>query len=47
MQLALVDMQRRVQGRVPLPWIRWIEWLRSQQAAGRRSSFHRHPARME
>jgi hypothetical protein len=36
MQLALVDMQRRVQGRVPLPWIQVDpEWLRSQQSAGR------------
>ena len=32
MQLALVDMQRRVQSRVPLPWIQTdAEWLRSQQ----------------
>ena len=36
MQLALVDMQRRVQSRVPLPWIQVDpEWLRSQQTAGR------------
>jgi hypothetical protein len=36
MQIALVDMQRRVQGRVPLPWIQVDpEWLRAQQAAGR------------
>ena len=36
MQLALVDVQRRVQGRVPLPWIQVDPaWLRSQQAAGR------------
>ena len=36
MQLALVDMQRRVQSRVPLPWIQADpEWLRTQQAAGR------------
>jgi len=36
MQLALVDMQRRVQSRVPLPWIHADpEWLRAQQAAGR------------
>jgi FdhE protein len=36
MQIALVDMQRRVQGRVPLPRIA-IEpaWARMQQAAGR------------
>jgi hypothetical protein len=37
MQLALVAMQRRVQARVPLPWIQADpEWLRTQQAAGRR-----------
>jgi FdhE protein len=36
MQLALVEMQRRVQGRVPLPWLQVDpEWMRSQQAAGR------------
>ena len=36
MQLALVDMQRRVQSRVPLPWIQVEpEWLRAQQTAGR------------
>ena len=36
MQIALVDMQRRVQGRVPLPWIQVDpEWLRAQQAAAR------------
>jgi hypothetical protein len=36
MQLALVDMQRRVQGRVPLPWIPVdATWLQAQQAAGR------------
>jgi FdhE protein len=36
MQLALVEMQRRVQGRVPLPWIQVDpEWLRGQQSAGR------------
>src|SRR6185295_17034077 len=36
MQIALVDMQRRVQGRVPLPWIQVApDWLRAQQAAGR------------
>ena len=36
MQIALVDMQRRVQGRVPLPWIQVDpEWMRLQQAAGR------------
>jgi len=36
MQIALVDMQRRVQGRVPLPWIAVDPtWLKAQQAAGR------------
>jgi hypothetical protein len=36
MQLALVEMQRRVQGRVPLPWIQPDPaWLAAQQAAGR------------
>jgi len=35
MQIALVEIQRRVQSRVPLPWIQDPEWLRAQQAAGR------------
>lgn len=36
MQLALVDMQRRVQGRVPLPWIQVDPtWATEQQRAGR------------
>ena len=36
MQIALVEMQRRVQARVPLPWIQTDpEWLRTQHAAGR------------
>ena len=36
LQLALVEIQRRVQSRVPLPWIQADEpWLRAQQAAGR------------
>src|SRR5262245_31984524 len=36
MQIALVDMQRRVQARVPLPWMQVDGgWLQSQQAAGR------------
>ena len=36
MQLALVEMQRRVQGRVPLPWIHpEASWLAAQQQAGR------------
>jgi len=36
MQIALAEMQRRVQSRVPLPWIQVDpEWLHAQQAAGR------------
>jgi len=36
MQLELVEMQRRVQARVPLPWIHPDpEWLATQQSAGR------------
>jgi len=36
MQIALAEMQRRVQSRVPLPWIQVDpEWLIAQQAAGR------------
>jgi FdhE protein len=36
MQLALVEMHRRVQARVPLPWIQADpEWVASQQQAGR------------
>ena len=36
MQIALVDMQRRVQSRVPLPWIQVDpDWQQAQQAAGR------------
>jgi formate dehydrogenase formation protein len=36
MQIQLVEMQRRVQSRVPLPWIQVDpEWLRAQQTAGR------------
>ncbi len=36
MQLALVEMQRRVQARVPLPWIQADPaWVQSQQSAGR------------
>ena len=36
MQLALLDTHRRVQARVPLPWIRTDpEWLAAQQRAGR------------
>ena len=36
MQLALIDTARRVQSRVPLPWIQPNpEWLRTEHAAGR------------
>lgn len=36
MQIELVEMQRRVQARVPLPWIQPDPtWLAAQQAAGR------------
>src|SRR5262245_31461233 len=36
MQIALVDMQRRVQSRVPLPWIQVDnDWVRAQREAGR------------
>lgn len=36
MQIALVEMQRRVQSRVPLPWIQVDpEWPKKQLAAGR------------
>ena len=36
MQIALVDMQRRMQTRVPLPWISADdEWLQGQEKAGR------------
>jgi hypothetical protein len=36
LQIALVDMQRRVQGRVPLPWIQPDPaWVAAQQQAGR------------
>ncbi len=36
MQIALHDMRRRVQSRVPLPWIQVdAAWLQSQFAAGR------------
>ena len=36
MQVALVDMQRRVQGRVPLPWIQADSaWMKAQHQAGR------------
>jgi len=38
MQIALVDVQRRVQARVPLPWIQSDPaWLATQQAQGRPS----------
>ena len=36
LQIALVEIQRRVQARVPLPWIQPDPaWLAAQQAAGR------------
>ena len=36
MQLALVDLQRRVQARVPLPWIQADpQWVAEQQRVGR------------
>ena len=36
LQIALIDAQRRVQARVPLPWIQVDPaWLQAQQAAGR------------
>src|SRR5436190_13145632 len=36
LQVALVEIQRRVQARVPLPWIQPDPaWLSAQQAAGR------------
>ena len=36
MQLALMEVQRRIQGRVPLPWIQSdADWLAAQQRAGR------------
>ena len=36
MQIALVDMQRRVQSRVPLPWIQADPtWMQAQQEAAR------------
>ena len=36
MQIELVDVQRRVQSRVPLPWIQFEpQWLAAQQQSGR------------
>jgi hypothetical protein len=36
LQLELVEIQRRIQGRVPLPWIQADpQWLAAQQHAGR------------
>src|SRR5580765_5884050 len=36
MQIELVNVQRRVQARVPLPWIQpEVAWLEAQQRAGR------------
>jgi hypothetical protein len=36
MQIALLEMQRRIQSRVPLPWLQMDPlWLQTQNAAGR------------
>jgi FdhE protein len=36
LHVALLDLQRRVQARVPTPWIEFApEWLKRQQTAGR------------
>jgi len=36
LQVALIELQRRVQARVPVPWIEFApDWLKAQQAAGR------------
>ncbi len=36
LQIALLELQHRVQGRVPMPWIEFAaDWLKVQQAAGR------------
>jgi hypothetical protein len=36
MQIALIDLQRRVQARVPMPWVEADpEWLKRQHALGR------------
>jgi len=36
LQIALLDIQRRLQGRVPLPWISADDaWLQTQEKAGR------------
>src|SRR5512133_1334829 len=36
MQIALIDLQRRVQARVPMPWIEVDkEWLKRQHELGR------------
>ena len=36
LQVALIELQRRVQARVPMPWIEFApDWLKTQQAAGR------------
>ena len=35
LQIALLDIQRRLQGRVPLPWISADDaWLQDQEKAG-------------
>ena len=36
LQMALIELQRRVQARIPLPWIEFdADWLKTQHAAGR------------
>ena len=49
MQLALVDMQRRVQSRVPLPWLQVDPRMAAGAAGGRPSAraLQGHSARME
>ena len=49
MQLALVEMQRRVQSRVPLPWISADDALAARAAGGRPRAgpVRRHPARLD
>ena len=49
MQLALVEMQRRVQARVPLPWIQADRRMAPHAAGGRPAdrALRRHPARLD
>ena len=49
MQLALVEMQRRVQSRVPLPWIQADAGVAQGAAGGRppARALRRHPARLD